>query len=794
MSTTAISAAAQAADLPRKAPPLPVVASPWDGLYAGVQGGYSWANSSGTLSEIVGGNAIPWTLHPQGFIVGGHAGYGRQIGSVVVGVEADLEWAGHNSKTTLPDRRFAPFGFPTTDFVSDLNWLASVRGRVGIPFGNTLVYGTGGFAAADVVTKYFPGGFPLSFANLSKVRPGWTVGAGVEHAFAPGWSGRAEYRYTELDSPSFYEVPFFSFNATDRNHFNFHALRVGVSYRPDSLPGARPQPSVSSLFAVLPASRWTGFYGGAHLGGARNQTTGETFGLPEPGFAFTPHAISGLDSTGLLGGVQLGYNHQFGQFVLGVEHDVSFTDLKSSAGGATVAVTAGAGNQPVNFTHTSKLETLASLRGRVGFAPNDKWLVYGTGGIAYGRVNATTTAALPGVATTFFGSRDDTLVGWIAGVGAQYALSDRWSVRGEYLHYDLGEMNVVGLPAPPDPTVQTQATFGWRGDILRVGVDYRFGVPQALTATPAFPTKAPVKAPKLFSDYDFTFGGRYWYSTGKSRKDLFGLSDVNGAMVSRITYDKLETHAAETFFRLDHRGGLFVKGFAGIGKMTSGNQNDEDFPPAIVPYSNTASVIHDSKINYLSADVGYDFLRTPTYRLGAFAGYHYDHEKMNEYGCRQVAAAPFCVGPAFATNSFVTITDDNHWHSLRVGLSGSVQVAPRLTLSGEAAWLPYTRLDASDTHWLRQTSIANGAVFSGLNGALPEDGVGHKGYQVEAMLNYQLTDAFSIGAGGRYWHMETRGTMHFENVTVRVGNGGAPQPLNYYFDRYGGFVQGSYKF
>jgi len=70
----------------------------------------------------------------------------------------------------------------------------------------------------------------------------------------------------------------------------------------------------------------------------------------------------------------------------------------------------------------------------------------------------------------------------------------------------------------------------------------------------------------------------------------------------------------------------------------------------------------------------------------------------------------------------------------------------------------------------------------------------HTGYQVEALLDYKVTDAFSLGLGGRYWRMATRGNMHFENPTIAFGFSGAPQRLDYTLERYGGFVQGSYKF
>jgi hypothetical protein len=62
------------------------------------------------------------------------------------------------------------------------------------------------------------------------------------------------------------------------------------------------------------------------------------------------------------------------------------------------------------------------------------------------------------------------------------------------------------------------------------------------------------------------------------------------------------------------------------------------------------------------------------------------------------------------------------------------------------------------------------------------------GYQLEALLTYRFDDAISLGIGGRYWYMRSRGSAHFEDL------GGAPQPLDFKAQIYGVFLQGSYQF
>jgi hypothetical protein len=124
-------------------------------------------------------------------------------------------------------------------------------------------------------------------------------------------------------------------------------------------------------------------------------------------------------------------------------------------------------------------------------------------------------------------------------------------------------------------------------------------------------------------------------------------------------------------------------------------------------------------------------------------------------------------------------------------LNGSAKIADRLSVSLDAAWLPYTRLDASDTHWLRlePRPIAPG----GFAGPLPEDGIGHHGVELEGQLNYDVTESVSLGVGARYWKAETAGHMHFEGVVIGGGAAGA-QPLDYSTERYGVFVQAGFKF
>ena len=116
------------------------------------------------------------------------------------------------------------------------------------------------------------------------------------------------------------------------------------------------------------------------------------------------------------------------------------------------------------------------------------WLLYVTGGLAYGEVNASNTLNQAGP-NGFIGfgaaSITQTRAGWTAGLGAEWMFAPQWSVKAEYLHYDLGSVgfttSAAATPASlqfPGQVYQTNAvSASFRGDIVRAGINYHFGGP-----------------------------------------------------------------------------------------------------------------------------------------------------------------------------------------------------------------------------------------------------------------------------------------------------------------------------
>jgi len=206
----ALTGAAWSADLAPgpyyKAPPyLPPVYS-WTGFYIGVNGGggFGWSKWDTTNS-----------FNPSGGVVGGTLGYNYQIGPAVLGVEGDIDWAALSGSTTGG----CPAGCTTGE-----SWLSTVRGRLGYAAGRFMPYVTGGGAFGNINAST-PG-----LAGGTATNAGWTVGAGLEFAFLPRWTVKAEYLYVDLGKFNC-GVGCSGGAAVDNVAFTTNLVRAGVNYR-----------------------------------------------------------------------------------------------------------------------------------------------------------------------------------------------------------------------------------------------------------------------------------------------------------------------------------------------------------------------------------------------------------------------------------------------------------------------------------------------------------------------------------------------------------------------------------
>ncbi len=181
--TMLIAGPTYAADLAVKAPPpgAAYIASPWDGLYIGGNVGYGTTSFEETAS--VPGASASVSEHASGVVGGFQAGYNKQYGTFVLGLETDFELTSI-SKTDA-------FGITTK-----LPWFGTTRTRLGFLLNPALLlYATGGVAYGRV-ERSVPG------ASAKTPGVGWTAGAGLQYALTPQWSIGAEYLHVELDGPS----------------------------------------------------------------------------------------------------------------------------------------------------------------------------------------------------------------------------------------------------------------------------------------------------------------------------------------------------------------------------------------------------------------------------------------------------------------------------------------------------------------------------------------------------------------------------------------------------------------
>jgi outer membrane immunogenic protein len=239
---------AMAADLgamPTKAPNF--VAPTWTGAYVGLNAGYGWGNSDGTA--VASDRFTPADVHipslePKGFVGGGQVGYNWQTGPWVLG--AELDFSGMNVKA---DQRVNPFFFGkgSGTYSTQYDWLLTARARAGITFSqNWLLYVTGGLAVTQVKDSITGGnvfGGDTTTWSSSKTLVGGTVGGGLEYAFAPNWSLKAEYLYAKFDdtAPSMsysspaptpgFGAPRTGFGTIANFTHDLNIVRAGINYK-----------------------------------------------------------------------------------------------------------------------------------------------------------------------------------------------------------------------------------------------------------------------------------------------------------------------------------------------------------------------------------------------------------------------------------------------------------------------------------------------------------------------------------------------------------------------------------
>jgi opacity protein-like surface antigen len=466
--------AEMAAEMKRSFPaaPLQAAAYDWTGLYVGAHVGAAWSSTSGsTVNAATGAAAAPIYGNPPDWHGGIQVGYDYMLPSrLVIGVVGDVSSGGTKSITTTDASGTSASQLTVFDG-------ETLRGRLGYAVDNVLLYGTGGLAwsSNQYIRTQLAGTLNLATAGtdeaVNRYIEGWTAGVGVAVAFAQNWNAFAEYRYTDYGS-TVIALPFAQLATTSATTVS--TVDVGVNYKfnwgaPVS-GNAAPVYKSSSVYADRPALyvkapsvshafTWTGFY----LGGDGGYGWHAANGILTTA-AGAPLAAYDYNANGPFAGVFAGGNYQFGRWVAGIEADWQRANLtgnsqQEAALGATGAFPGGP------FTVSTTIKNYEAVRGRLGFA-FDRFLVFGTGGLAWG--DPANTYALLGSAP--FAANSGNFSGWTVGAGLDYALTDNVFGRLEYRYTELKTTGFVNVAA----NVADVANNVPISDV-RVGLAYKFG-------------------------------------------------------------------------------------------------------------------------------------------------------------------------------------------------------------------------------------------------------------------------------------------------------------------------------
>ena len=508
-----LTVSANAADV--ALPPPPAAIWNWTGFYVGGHAGYGWARDPFT-DAIFSGKAPLTGIRANGVVGGFQAGANWQAGALVGGLEIDLSATGLKGSSSTSSTGTQQTGSAVESQTDKFEMLGSARGRLGyLVWPNVLLYGTGGLAWTRLEQTRFqsftiPPALIVSTNTAPSWRFGWVAGVGAETRIgATNWLARLEYLHYDFgDSGSTFSPD----SSSSSGHLTTDVVRAGLSYKfgQDRLTAAGAADwtmPVKGPRAV--AWNWSGFYLGGHAGYGWGR---DPFSDP-----FGDIVLTGINSSGFVGGFQAGANWQSGGWVGGLEVDISGTSIKGSTSGTSGSDTA---------TMTDKFAMLGSARARFGYAVWPNLLLYGTGGLAWTRFEQSQNQ------TDFGNTTPSWRFGWVAGVGAETRIgATNWLARVEYLHYDFGNSGFDSF---------ARFTSGnLTSDVVRAGLSYKFGQ-DLMTATgpdtTAMPFKAPPAAALPRNWSGFYLGGHAGYGWGSDPMSdaIFGHKAVDAIRVNGI--------------------------------------------------------------------------------------------------------------------------------------------------------------------------------------------------------------------------------------------------------------------
>jgi outer membrane immunogenic protein len=240
-----------------------------------------------------------------------------------------------------------------------------------------------------------------------------------------------------------------------------------------------PAAAVPHPMTLPPPStnKWTGFYGGGHVGYGWGRADTSFTPLPTAA-AFIDMAPTTLrpDPKGIIAGGQVGYNKEFSPWVVGGEFSVSWSKMKGDKTVTPIIRANGSAFPGAGFLTTHQdTSWFGTLRPRVGIlaTSSHKLLLYGTAGFAFGNVNYSANSDFrPGGTIQYPVAFSKTKHGWTAGGGAEIAVAPHVSLNLQYLYYKLGDEAIIASPSPANPPFQVGYNWQTKANIFTVGVNF----------------------------------------------------------------------------------------------------------------------------------------------------------------------------------------------------------------------------------------------------------------------------------------------------------------------------------
>jgi opacity protein-like surface antigen len=498
----------------------------WSGLYMGANVGFAadtfhtdtlYSDSSSGTPLLAAGSSI----RRDGWLGGGQAGYNRQWGMWLAGVEADVQFAHQRTITAslCPGAVCNPAitGTDSPESLThehNLDWFGTVRGRVGAVFApDAVAYLTGGVAYGVIEHRgsiygsangLDANGNPaVVFAGTDffdrMMKVGWTAGVGIEAHLGGPWTARIEYLHVDFGAQSTTE--FNPQNSTPtavtfNSRITENLVRLGINYRFDPYGGyapadqvARPAPARpgrprTDYAATIPPPwlpwtvpwTWAGFHLGANVGYGMTKSKTDVLFSDDTGANL--FAASSTDTAnGILVGAQSGADWQLGSFVAGIETDVTFVDRGASPTLVCPTTCSAFGPVVSSLDQGFQMYWLATLRGRFGVTVTPDALLYVTGGAAFAEF------VPAGTGSSFEGSGNAAVIpfytlhtkaGWAAGAGFEAHLGGPWTARLEYLHLDFGIVSSPTINDQGSPLIHADFNSRITQDIVRAALNYKF--------------------------------------------------------------------------------------------------------------------------------------------------------------------------------------------------------------------------------------------------------------------------------------------------------------------------------